>query len=278
MDIAPGVGKKGQRYCRVKFCNEPMRRECTVSLLLCIVLATTGCDAKSSMQIADIMNAAPFQRSSVVPVAVPWAEGQTYDQWVNQFGGYGEVKVVSALSGPALSLVTDVADSAAEAHAALVTSAASFGNMTATISTTTLAQLQTPAPDSWDVAWVLWHYTDNTHFYYVILKPGGWELGKEDPSYPGAQRFLVTGLTPVFPIGVSYTIQISQAAGAIRVAVNGAPLVQFTDSQSPYLQGSIGLYCEESSVIFASVVVNGQKLPFKFRVTASVAGGPQGYL
>jgi hypothetical protein len=232
-------------------------------LLLCVALATTGCGAGSATQIARTTITSPFQNPSAAPLAVPWSEGRTYDQWANRFGGYGVVKVVSARPDPALSLATDIASSTAQAHAALVTSAASFGDMTATISETTIAQLQSPAPDSWDVAWVLWHYTDNTHFYYVLLKPSGWELGKEDPAYPGAQRFLVTGVTPVFPIGVSYKIQIAQIAGTMQVSVNGTPLVRFTDTQSPYLQGNIGLYCEEASVTFTSVVVNGKKIPFK---------------
>lgn len=232
-----------------------MRRENAKALLFCFALAAVGCVGKLSTPMAGITAPVPVQNPLAKPIDIPWVDGKTYDQWVDQFG---VVKVVSsALLGPSLSLGTDSSTSSA-----LVTSAASFGDMTATISETTFAQLQTPAADAWNVGWVLWHYTDNSHFYYILLKPAGWELGKEDPAYPGAQRFLVTGQTPVFPIGVSNNVQITQSGGAMQVAVNGAPLVQFTDTESPYLQGSIGLYCEVSSVTFASVVVNGKKLPF----------------
>ena len=232
-----------------------MRRENAASLLFCVALATAGCVGNMPTSIAEATTQAPIQHPLARPNDIPWVGGQTYDQWTDKFG---VVKVVpSALVGPSLSLNTDSSTSSS-----LVTSAASFGDMTATISETTFAQVQTPTADSWNVAWVLWHYTDKTHFYYLILKPGGWELGKEDPAYPGSQRFLATDAAPVFPIGVSYSVQIAQSGRTMQVAVNGTPLVQFTDTKSPYLHGNIGLYCEESSVTFASVVVNGRELPF----------------
>jgi hypothetical protein len=31
----------------------------------------------------------------------------------------------------------------------------------------------------WDAAWLVWRYTDDQHFYYLVLKPDGFELGKE---------------------------------------------------------------------------------------------------
>jgi len=48
------------------------------------------------------------------------------------------------------------------------------------------------------VAWVVFRYIDDDHFYHLALKPSGWELGKTDPSYPGGQRFLTTGTLPQF--------------------------------------------------------------------------------
>ena len=69
-----------------------------------------------------------------------------------------------------------------EAHSALVTSLKTFGDMEVTLKVKTAKQLRTPRPNSWEMGWVLWHYTDNLHFYYLMLKTNGWELGKEDPS------------------------------------------------------------------------------------------------
>jgi hypothetical protein len=119
----------------------------------------------------------------------------------------------------------------------------------------TVRQLRTgSAPNPWEAAWALWHYTDNEHFYYVILKPNGWELGKEDPAYPGAQRFLATGESP-FPIGPTYTVRVRQIGNVTTVWADGRQLVSFTDNERPYRSGAIGLYNEDAEVEFDGVSV-----------------------
>jgi hypothetical protein len=59
-------------------------------------------------------------------------------------------------------------------------------------------------PNPWEVGWLLWCFSpDPTHpydpsptsnsnfrFYALCLKPNGWEVSKQDPSYTGGQRFL----------------------------------------------------------------------------------------
>lgn len=59
-------------------------------------------------------------------------------------------------------------------------------------------------PNPWEVGWLLWCFSpDPTHpydtsptsnsnfrFYALCLKPNGWEVSKQDPSYEGGQRFL----------------------------------------------------------------------------------------
>lgn len=59
-------------------------------------------------------------------------------------------------------------------------------------------------PNPWEVGWLLWCFSpDPTHpydpsptsnsnfrFYALVLKPNGWEVSKQDPSYKGGQRFL----------------------------------------------------------------------------------------
>ena len=109
------------------------------------------------------------------------------------------------------------ATSPAETHASLVTGPVAVGDMTLEVSSTTTRQLRTgSAPNPWEVAWVLWHYSDNVHFYYFVAKPNGWELGKADPAYPGAQRFLATGSSPSFPIGPWYRVRMSRPARPFR--------------------------------------------------------------
>lgn len=62
----------------------------------------------------------------------------------------------------------------------------------------------TGEPNPWEVGWLLWCFSpDPTHpydpsptsnsnfrFYALTLKPNGWEVSKQDPSYKGGQRFL----------------------------------------------------------------------------------------
>jgi hypothetical protein len=137
-----------------------------------------------------------------------------------------------------------------ETHAALVRSVRTLGDLEVRVHVRTDRQLRTGSlPNPWEVAWLLWHYTDNTHFYYVILKPNGWELGKEDPAYPGAQRFLATGERQ-FPIGEVYDIRIRQVDNRIAVWVDGSELVTFVDQERPYTGGALGLYTEDATASF----------------------------
>jgi hypothetical protein len=105
------------------------------------------------------------------------------------------------------------------------------------------------------VAWVLWRYTDNEHFYSFIVKPDGWELAKEDAAYPGKQRFLAYSYTRRFPIGPTYEIRIRHVGAAITVWVNGQQIVAFTDRERPYHGGSVALYTEDATALFQPVVL-----------------------
>jgi len=189
------------------------------------------------------------------PNGQAWQDGTTHGPWVAEFNGYGTTSIAQDGSN-VLSLTPAASRSPGETHAALVRTAQSFGDLDLTVRLRTVEQLRSGTPNPWEVGWVLWHYGDNTHFYYVALKPNGWELGKEDPAYPGAQRFLATGSNPTFPVGRWSTVRIRQVSNAITVWVNGAPVVSFTDTQGPYLSGSLGLYNEDSQVRFDGVTVS----------------------
>ncbi len=183
--------------------------------------------------------------------------GQTYGSWIPDFNGYGTIQRVNdPVLGDSLNLTPAVASSPNSTHAALVKTSNSYGDFNATFTYRTVSQLRTgSSPNPWEVGWVLFHYNDNTHFYYFLAKPTGWELGKEDPTYPGNQRFMVTGSTP-FPVGSTYKINVVMTGATISVTVNGTPIVTYTDTQSPYLNGSLALYDEDSSVDYAPLVVN----------------------
>jgi hypothetical protein len=173
--------------------------------------------------------------------------------WNTIFDGYGSVGVAG--SDPAAALAPKASTQPGETHAALVASKAQFGDLDLTLRMQTVRQLRTgSAPNPWETAWALWNYTDNTHFTYLVLKPNGWELGKEDPAYPGAQRFLATGSDP-FPVGSWYQVHVHQVANTISVSVDGKLLTTFVDNERPYTSGAVALYTEDADVRFDDVRV-----------------------
>ncbi|HEY5899286.1 MAG TPA: family 16 glycoside hydrolase [Burkholderiales bacterium] len=153
-----------------------------------------------------------------------------------------------------LELCPQVSTSPYETHAALVVSQGSFTDVSFSAGFETIQQLRTgSAPNAWESAWAIFDYTDNQHFYYVAFKPNGWELGKADPAYPGAQRFLATGSTPVSAIGTEHSFDIQQTGNVLKVWLDGALLTTFTDNENPYLSGKIGFYTEDAKVAFDNV-------------------------
>jgi hypothetical protein len=159
-----------------------------------------------------------------------------------------------------------------------VVSTNNIGNFDETVELRTLAQLRDEAvpagsrsaPNAWEVAWFGWHFTrvssDNS-FYYVVLKPSGFELGKVDQTLrnpdtsfilPGGQRFLYTDSTP-YPIGQWYTLRVKQAGAAIDVWVDDIFITTFTDgpaspgwnaAESVLTSGAWAYYHEDARVEF----------------------------
>lgn len=182
--------------------------------------------------------------------AGPWAEGSVHGPWRTVFDGHGEVTG----HDDGLTLSPAPAPRPEETHAALVVSTAAYANVDYAARMRTVSQLRTPTPNPWEVPWLLWAYADPEHFYYLTLKPNGWELGKRDPAYPGGQRFLATG-PGSFPVGRTSAVRIAQRGARMEVSVDGRGLVAYQDQERPYEQGSVGMYTEDASVVFSEVSV-----------------------
>jgi hypothetical protein len=194
--------------------------------------------------------------SSIAPNTC-FADGSTFGPWTSAYGGYGCTQVETGGAQSWLDERPLVSTAASETHAALALGPAFAVPITFSEELYTAAQLRTNTPPNpWEVAWVVWNYADDSHFYYFTPKPNGWELGKEDPAYPGSQRFLATGASPRFPIGSWYNVKIVQNQNVMAVYVNGQLITMFTDTETPYASGSIGLYSEDSEVRFENVAVN----------------------
>jgi len=119
----------------------------------------------------------------------------------------------------------------------------------------TARQLRPSNPNPWEVGWLIFRYVDTSHFYYFIHKPNGIELGKVDPSGQGGQIFLYTAETPKLTIGQYYDYKVTLKGNNIKVAINGTQVVDYTDTNNPYLVGKIGLYNEDAETLNDDVLV-----------------------
>ena len=186
-------------------------------------------------------------------------DAQACSQWEIIFDGYGEASCTDGL----LRLKPTSANSQDKTHAGLAKSTTveveAGGVQTIHTTMTTVRQLREDgSPNAWEVAWLLWNYSDNNHFYALALKPNGWEVSKQDTNYDGAQRFLASGNTPVYPPGTSHNVTVTidttnPAAATFVVTVDGQELGKVTDSESPYRSGAVAAYCEDSDVTFTPI-------------------------
>ncbi|MFH8369688.1 family 16 glycoside hydrolase [Streptomyces sp. NPDC018031] len=187
----------------------------------------------------------------------PWQDGEVHGPWRSVFHGYG----TNTGGADRLDLVPRAAREPDRTHAGLVVSTTRYGDLEYRARMRTAEQLRTPEPNPWEVAWLVWAYTDPEHFYYLALKPNGWELGKRDPEYRGGQRFLATG-APDFPVGEWSGVRVRHDGARMTVAVDGQQLVDFTDRERPYTSGSVGAYTEDAHAQFRDVAVpRGRRVP-----------------
>jgi hypothetical protein len=200
----------------------------------------------AALAVLALVGCGPTQASARGP-SLPWRLA---------YNGYGHVWMSAHHGIVSVTLQPARAASPADTHAALVLSLNSWRDLTVEVRIRTNRQLRQPRPNPWEVGWLLWHYVSDQHFYYIALKPNGWELGKEDPNYPGHQRYLATGTHPEFPPGRWYVVRVQQRGDAIQVNVDGRRLVRFVDRQRPYRSGRVGLYVEDASATFQPVDID----------------------
>lgn len=196
--------------------------------------------------------------STTLPAPTPTTAAPTTSttspglSWSTVFDGFGWVR---SGASAVVAMAPMPSTRPSETHAGLVRSKSAHTDFDLSMQMRTVRQLRSGSPPNpWEVAWAVWNYADNEHFSYLILKPNGWELGKADPAYPGAQRFLATGETP-FPIGPAYLVRIRQEGNVVTLWADGRQLVSFRDDERPYTSGSFGLYTEDAEVEFDAITV-----------------------
>ena len=195
--------------------------------------------------------------------------------WRTVFNGYGHTDVTGSGVTQAITTAPRRASSRRATHAALVISRGHYADFVATLRVQTIRQLRRGAagsPHPWEVGWVVWHYTSDQNFYALTLEPTGWLLSKQDPAYPGGERFLASGRTPRFRLGVTHRVGIVQTGDQVTVSGDGQLLARFTDTQRPYLRGAFGLYSEDSDAQFSDIRVSPLPGPARQASRAPVPG------
>jgi 1,2-diacylglycerol 3-beta-glucosyltransferase len=186
------------------------------------------------------------------------SRGTGRGQWLTVFTGYGHTEVTGSDAGQAITTAPRTTQSRRATHAALVVSRGRYADFVATLRVQTVRQLRRGAagrPHPWEVGWVVWHYTSEHSFYALTLEPTGWLLSKQDPAYPGGERFLASGRIPHFRVGVPHRVGIVQIGDQITVSGDGHLLTRFTDTRQAYLRGSFGAYSEDSDARFWDIRV-----------------------
>jgi len=177
-------------------------------------------------------------------------------QWYSVFNGYGTNAVTGSGDQQVITLSPARARTRHSTHAALVLGRSWYQDFVVTANVRTIRQLRSGAagrPNPWEVGWVVWHYTSNQHFYALTLEQRGWLLSKQDPKYPGGERFLASGELPRFPLGITHRVRIVQIGNRITVSADGHVLSQFTDTRHPYLTGAFGVYSEDAVASFGHI-------------------------
>jgi hypothetical protein len=194
-------------------------------------------------------------------------EGQTSPngEWKNVYSGYGSTGVKNVDWRSAFYLSPKVSTSASETHSSLVKSTDNFCNFKMKVDMNTVKQLRKNSPpNTWEVGWLFFRYTDTFHYYWLLVKPNGIELGKKDcdscTNPVDGQKFLVTKSTPTLKLNTWNKITVDMVGNHIKVFINGNLHIDYVDkNMSPKLaSGSIAMYSEDAYVLYNNMDVSSK--------------------
>jgi len=184
-------------------------------------------------------------------------EGNWSCLWLGYGSGY--------VSKDILGLTPKASTAPSQTHSALVRSEFALGqNWDISVAITTDSQLrtkkmrgkQTPAPNPWEVAWLLADMKeDGSAGLYFILKTNGVELGAYRET--GEQIYLFTGTAPKNRIGTEYSCRLVKIGNQITAFVDGRQVAAASlEALGGWPLGNrIGLYTEDAAARFGPVSV-----------------------
>ena len=142
-----------------------------------------------------------------------------------------------------------------ETHSALAISTSVYKNFKLGADIKIDKQKRKYSPHPWEGGWILWHWNDSTHHYYVALKTTGQEIGKYDGgTNPASQLILRTTDKPPAEVGEWDHLELTVVNNHATAVIDGIKTFDFYDKSS-FDSGRIAMYCEDSKVSFDNVFV-----------------------
>lgn len=185
-------------------------------------------------------------------------------KWRSVDNGYGAMGVKTDDRGNNIFFLRPkAAETGNETFSALATTVNNFTNFTLDLDVLTDKQLRlnTP-PNSWEAAWVLFRYSDIFHYYWLLVKPDGVELGKKDCNSctdpVSGQVFLKRLDSPKLTLDKWSKWNIQAFDSHILVSIDGNKIIDYIDKNASKTldQGSVGLYSEDADVAFDNIYIS----------------------
>ena len=190
------------------------------------------------------------------------------NKWASIYTGFGTMGVAKDLENngnhffeepqpPKFSNMT---------HSSLAITTKKYQDFDLTLDMMTVKQLRKEKPNPWETAWIVWHFTDNYHWYAFQLKTNGIQLEKKDNDVKddAAEIFLQTKNSSAFKLGAWNKIRILHENSYtntphIQIWVDKEKVFDYIDNKIPNSAkidfGAIGLYSEDASVRFDNVYI-----------------------
>jgi len=184
-------------------------------------------------------------------------------QWKNEYLGYGSTGVESAdPRNNAFYLKPKAVTSVSQTEAALVRSSGSFCNFIVEFDMNTVNQLREGSPPkTWEAGWFLFRYTDMFHYYWLVIRSDGFELGKKDCNTCGdpadGQEYLVTKSLPTLNTNTWQHWKVEGIDNHFKVWIDNKLIVDFEDEEmtSQLTGGNIAMYSEDAYVKYDNMIL-----------------------
>ena len=153
-------------------------------------------------------------------------------------------------------------------HSSLATTTKKYSDFDLTLDAMNVKQLRKNSPPNpWESVWIMWHYTDNFHWYALQLKTNGIQLEKKDNDVKNdaSEIFLVTKSSPVLNFGAWHKVRIlhqdsNTFTPHIQIWIDNEKVIDYVDNKTPNSEtlskeGAIGLYTEDAYVRFDNIYI-----------------------